>query len=117
MKPHKIICGEKVFSVERVIALPSEKRQKKSRRNSDKIEKAFDMPQILKPSVPHIETEGNREVIIDGCKGIMEYDDGLIKLNAGSLVVTFRGADLNIRTYSESQSMITGNIIAIEFAT
>lgn len=97
--------------------MPSAKRHRKSRANPEKIQDAFDMPKILKPSVPHIETEGNREVIIDGCKGIMEYDDGLIKLNAGSLVVTFKGDDLTIRAYSESQSMITGNIVSIEFAT
>lgn len=97
--------------------MPSAKRHKKARANPEKIQDVFDMPKILKPSVPHIETEGNREVIIDGCKGIMEYDDGLIKLNAGSLTVTFKGADLTIRAYSESQSMITGDIVSIEFAT
>lgn len=97
--------------------MSSRKRVNKNRAVNTKIEEVFDMPKILKPSVPHIETEGNREVIIDGCKGIMEYDDGLIKLNAGCLTVTFKGADLTIKAYSESQSMITGDIISIEFAT
>lgn len=80
-------------------------------------ENLLDLPAALKPSVPHIETEGNREVVVDGCRGILAYEENLIRLNAGSLILSFRGSELSIQNYSDRQSVITGNIAAIEFGT
>lgn len=98
--------------------MPGRKRTDSAKTKNHKIiEDAFDMPKILKPSVPHIETEGNREVMIDGCRGILAYEEDLIRLNAGNLVMTFRGDRLSIKTYSESQAVITGDIVSIEFTT
>ena len=68
---------------------------RKSRKQPEKphrsIEQTLDLPEILSPGVPHIEMQGNREIIIDGCRGILEYDEDRIKLNAGSLVISFQG--------------------------
>lgn len=105
-----------IFIREEDVYMTAKKRKNKAP-ESLRIHDALDMPKILKPSVPHIETEGNREVMIDGCRGISEYDDGKISLNAGNLTITFKGTDLTLCSYSESQSMITGNIVSIEFTT
>lgn len=91
------------------------KRKQRKKVPEQKIASALDMPKILSPSVPHIEFEGNREAVIDGCLGISEYDDDKISLNAGSLTVTFRGSDLTLCSYSDEQSVIKGSIISIEF--
>ena len=43
---------------------------RKSRKQPEKphrsIEQTLDLPEILSPGVPHIEMQGNREIIIDG---------------------------------------------------
>ena len=64
----------------------------------------------------HIELEGNRELLIDGCKGIMEYEDRLIKICTDTVIVSITGDELNIRTYTQEQIVISGKIISIEFS-
>lgn len=79
------------------------------------VEQTLDLPEILKPDVPHIEMQGNGELIIDGCKGILEYTEDRIKLHAGALILSVLGSNLTIRMYAESQTMIIGDILQIEF--
>ena len=92
---------------------------RKSRKQPEKphrsIEQTLDLPEILSPGVPHIEMQGNREIIIDGCRGILEYDEDRIKLNTGSLVISFQGSGLVIKTYSENQTVLAGEVVGIAF--
>ena len=92
---------------------------RKSRKQPEKphrsIEQTLDLPEILSPGVPHIEMQGNREIIIDGCRGILEYAADRIKLNAGSLVISFQGSGLVIKTYSENQTVLAGEVVGIAF--
>ncbi len=91
------------------------KSRKQPAKQHRSIEQTLDLPEILSPSVPHIEMQGNQEIIIDGCRGILEYDEDRIKLNAGSLVLSFGGSGLVIKTYSENQTVLTGEVMQISF--
>ncbi len=64
---------------------------------------------------PKIETLGNREIIIDGAGGVVEYGENLIKLNAGSLVISIVGNELLIKAYDGSVAVVGGQISHIEF--
>lgn len=66
---------------------------------------------------PHIELLGNREIVVDGCKGVVEYDENLIKLNTGELVLGLTGADLLIKSFDCDMAIITGKIAEITFTT
>ncbi len=77
--------------------------------------RALDLPEMIRRDVPHIEMQGNREVIIEGAKGVLEYTSDQIKLNAGSCVIRFSGSSLTIRAYSETQTEISGDILQIDF--
>ncbi len=66
-------------------------------------------------SEPKIETLGNREIIIDGVGGVVEYGENLIKLNAGSLLISIVGNELLIKAYDGSVAVISGQISQIEF--
>ena len=57
----------------------------------------------------------NRELTVDGCRGVAEYDENYIKLNAKKGTVTVFGSALEIKSYSEASLMITGKIERIEF--
>lgn len=85
------------------------------RDKKESIKDALDIPQALNPSLPHIEAEGNREIAVDCCKGILEYTEDRIKLNAGSLIITFSGSNIEIKVYSDIQTVIAGDIVSIEF--
>lgn len=79
------------------------------------IHSALDLPGMPDSRLPHIEAQGNREFIIDGCKGILEYEEGRIKLNTDCLTVSFTGKNVEIKAYSDIQTVVSGNIYKIEF--
>lgn len=79
------------------------------------VSKAMDTYEMPDLSLPNIEARGNREVSIDGCKGILEYEQDRIKINTGKLLITFIGDSIEISVYSDIETVITGNIFSIEF--
>ena len=79
--------------------------------------KALELPAALAGDSPHIELLGNREVTVDGCKGILEYDDGFIRLNMGKTVLRLTGRDLVISALSDRTAVIEGYILSIEFTS
>ena len=58
---------------------------------------------------------GNREVTIDGSKGVLEYDENLIRINMGKMVACFFGRNLNIKCFNLESLVIEGYITSIEF--
>lgn len=69
---------------------------------------------IIRNSV-HIEINGNREVVIDGSNGILEYNENCIRISVEKMIVSFRGRGLCIRCLSESSMVIEGYINQIEY--
>ncbi len=67
-------------------------------------------------SSPIIRICGNREASVDGCKGVIDYHESLIKLRISGGSVTFTGTDLCISAFSESSAVISGNLQNIEFS-
>jgi len=77
--------------------------------------KVLELPADLLLGMAHFELSGNREVIIDGCRAILEYDENLIRLNAGKLSVRFTGRGLTIRNLKRDSVIIEGFIVSVEF--
>lgn len=67
--------------------------------------------------LPHIEFNSNCEVIIDGNKGILQYNGNVVKLNCGNLVLKFSGDNLSIRSQSSEQIIVSGQIVSFEFCS
>lgn len=63
----------------------------------------------------HLEMNGNREIIIDGCKGILEYDENVIKINTSDIILSFIGRNLSIKCMTSESLIIKGYIVSIEF--
>ncbi|OUP11987.1 hypothetical protein B5F35_09500 [Anaeromassilibacillus sp. An200] len=66
-------------------------------------------------SGPHIELLGNREAVVEGCQGILEYDDGVVRVRAGRLVVRFTGRGLKIRCMTADSLVVEGFLLGMEF--
>jgi sporulation protein YqfC len=64
----------------------------------------------------HIQLEGNSELILDGCKGIMEYETDRIKICTDTVAVTVTGDSLTIRTFALEQIIISGKILSVDFS-
>ena len=58
---------------------------------------------------------GNREVIIDGGKGILEYDNENVCVNAGTMQIKVFGTDLEIKCFSERSIIIVGTVRSVEY--
>lgn len=73
------------------------------------------VPRLLKPSLFHMEMQGNEEVILDGCDGVLDYGETAIKIRAGKLLITFQGDGLLLKSYRDSEAVIEGQILNIAF--
>ena len=58
----------------------------------------------------------NKEALINGCKGIIEYDECAVRINCGHLIVSFEGSDLSIKALSVEEIIVSGEIMKIEFS-
>lgn len=65
-------------------------------------------------SIAHIEISDNRQALVEGCQGILEYDDTVIRLATGSGVVRFEGGDLTVFSMDQSTALVGGLIARIE---
>ena len=68
-------------------------------------------------SMPEIELHGNRSAMVEGCRGVLEYADNIIRLNANSMILCFTGRGLRIKFLGESGIEIAGVITGLEFTT
>ncbi len=64
---------------------------------------------------PRIEMVGNREIVVDGCKGVVEYTENNIKLSLGESVLSLSGNNLVIRSFDNDVAIIIGQICDIDF--
>lgn len=77
----------------------------------------LDIPPSALLGIPQIELAGNREAVIDGCQGILEYDENIIKLTTGKMSIKFTGRGLQIKILTHDSAVIEGFIGNIEFIT
>ena len=58
---------------------------------------------------------GNRELLLENYKGILEYEKEYIRIQAKSCRILVRGKNLNISYYTNEEMKITGIIQSIEY--
>lgn len=71
--------------------------------------------QTKKISGAKIETLSNREITIDGCRGIMEYSDTYLRLKIVGGYLIISGNKFDIPVYDGPVITVTGFIKSIEF--
>lgn len=75
-----------------------------------------DISQMVINRQPHIEMEGNRTLLVDGCKGILEYETDRIKINADKAIIGVTGDELSIAAYNDDLIIINGKILTVDFS-
>lgn len=63
----------------------------------------------------HMEINGNNEVVVEGCSGVLEYDTDVVKIKTGRLIVRFTGRGLVIKCLTADSLVVTGYLTGIEF--
>ena len=66
-------------------------------------------------TLPHISISSNKEAVIDGCIGVIEYCSDSIRLNCKSHIIKFCGEQLYMKTSCFEQYVISGNILSVEY--
>ena len=84
---------------------------------SEKINDSLEIPNAALPDVAQIELSGNREAMVDGCQGILQYTDSAIRLSTGRLIVRFTGSELRVCAMQSGQIRISGLIAAVDFTS
>lgn len=63
----------------------------------------------------HTEIFSNKNIIIENCKGIVDYQENYIKLKIKKGFLVLSGTEFVISSFEDEKIMIKGNIISIEF--
>lgn len=91
------------------------------KRNKEAIVKKFteemQLPESALTDSFKIEIVGTNTACVEGCRGIVEYEESSIALNLGKNVVRFCGADLEISSFFEQQAVIKGTVMTVEFSS
>ncbi|MEE1320807.1 MAG: YabP/YqfC family sporulation protein [Acutalibacteraceae bacterium] len=81
----------------------------------NKIDRISDITaKITKPV--NIDITSNNEALINGSRGIIEYNEEKVKINCGNHIVSFYGNGLGITSLCVDEVLITGELIRIDFA-
>lgn len=57
----------------------------------------------------------NKEVIVEGCKEILEYDDNVIRITTKKMEISFWGTNLALKCFNTDNIIITGKLERVEF--
>lgn len=95
-------------------------RKRAKKENSKKplvaeVANILDIPQKVISNKAQIEMSGNNEIIIDGCQGVLEYSEELVKVASGSMVIKLTGTGFEIKCLSGNGIIIDGFIKTLEF--
>lgn len=94
----------------------TDKREEKANlRGLNKIASILQLPTAVIAGVTHMEINGNHEVILEGCGGIIEYTDEVVRVKTGKTITKFSGRDLVIKCIQVDSLVVQGFISAIEF--
>ena len=78
------------------------------------MKKNFLIPPKTEPLIPQIEISGDRQVIVEGCKYILEYEPETVKLDVGKFNLRITGTDLTLISLADASVMIEGGVLGVE---
>jgi sporulation protein YqfC len=89
-------------------------KQFNTKKQKEKI-KLFGFDELNVITAPIIRSVGNKEVSVDGCRGVTDYYENLIKLSISGGFITFSGSGLKILSLTDTSALIQGTFEGLEF--
>ncbi|MGI6083851.1 MAG: sporulation protein YqfC [Acetivibrionales bacterium] len=81
----------------------------------EKLARLFEIPGDVCGNRPKVTAIGRGEVLIENFKGIMDFQDGMIRINTNNGVIKVTGDGLNIREITNEEIIIGGKISNIDY--
>lgn len=75
----------------------------------------LDLPMGALAKATRMEMSGNRRIIIEGCQGILEYNEDCIRLRVCEGVLRLFGRELCMNCLNPACAVISGKIVSLEF--
>jgi len=91
------------------------RKKEKKENNSDKLAEILSFPQGTFKNFPTIQIRGNREIIIDGCTGLLSYEQENILLETQYCRINISGRTLTLNNLTKNVLAIRGFIKNVEF--
>ena len=79
------------------------------------MEEWLHLPNGIMESNSKISLIGSRELCMEGCKGILEYTDGLIRIHCGNRQLKVLGRNLSVRVLERDYVEVEGIIFSLTF--
>jgi len=81
----------------------------------DKFNRALDLPVNLLTGNSLLYIIDDKEALIEGHKGILQYDEDIIKIAAKNISISFLGKNLSLRSLNNENIIIQGQLQNISF--
>jgi len=95
--------------------LPKTKRGEQKINLKEKMAELLELPKEIVLDLPKITMFGNKNLIVENYKGIIEYDNSRIRVNTGKGIIRVTGEGLIIKEITSEDLMIDGEILSLEF--
>ncbi|HOJ09006.1 MAG TPA: sporulation protein YqfC [Clostridiales bacterium] len=81
----------------------------------EKLTEVLELPKEVILNIPKMTIIGNKELVIENYKGIIEYGSARIRINTGTGLIKITGNGLNIKEITSEDVIIGGDISSLEF--
>lgn len=81
----------------------------------ERLAKMFELPPDMLGNRPKVTAVGRGEVLIENFKGIMDFSEGVVKINTSNGVIRISGNGITIREITSEAIIIGGKISNIEY--
>lgn len=89
------------------------RRRKKS--NLQTLAGIFDIPEDVVLDLPRITMLGNKQVLVENHKGIIEYNEAVVRINLSQGELIIYGSDLMLGNLQVEQILIEGVVAEIKY--
>lgn len=80
-----------------------------------KLSDILELPQEVLLGTPKMVLNGNGSLLVENCKGIVEFENHKIRLSTAIGLVKIQGGHLTIKEITRENVIITGEINSLEF--
>lgn len=81
----------------------------------EKFTEMLELPKEIVLNMPKLTMLGNGDLIIENYKGILLYDQDVIRVNTTAGIIKVNGTDIYIKEITSENIMIYGDIKSLEF--
>lgn len=79
------------------------------------VTEALELPREVILNLPLLSITGREELCIENYKGIVEYNDQIIRVNTSTGMIKIGGKNLFLKQITAENLVITGGLLKIEF--